>query len=339
MKVNWPLTMRAAAIFAVLTMTCCAPLHAQEFPVEVEHRFGTARIAEAPQRVVSIGFIEHDFLLSLGVVPVGLRRWYGDHPYGVWPWAQEALGDVEPYVMQGEIDVERIAFLEPDLIVGQWSGMTARQYALLSQIAPTLAPQAGAGDYGMPWPSMLRQAALATGRNAQAEAIIARLEARFAGLRAAHPDWQDKSAVMVWAGQTGAYTREDVRGRFLEDLGFTVPDAVNELGTERNFYVLIPAEDPSPIDTDVLIWIDAIGSVAGLERMPLRPMMRAYHEGREVYSDPLLSAALSHSSPLSLDYALDRLVPLIEQAADGDPATVVRSSEQMNMLRSHAVSR
>jgi iron complex transport system substrate-binding protein len=36
-----------------------------------------------------------------------------------------------------------------------------------------------------------------------------------------------------------------------------------------------------------------------------------------------LSGAFSFSSLLSIDYALDKLVPLIELAIDGDPNTVV----------------
>lgn len=305
---------------------------AQAFPVEIEHRYGTAHIPERPQKIVSLSFIGHDFLLALGVVPHALRRWYGTDPYGVWVWGHDALGDAQPIVMQGQIDIEKIAQMKPDLIIGQWSGMTGHDYALLSQIAPTIAPRAEHGDYGTPWQDMLRTAGLATGHAQKAQDIITRLEGRFARIRADHPDWAGKTAVMVWIGQTGAYTNRDIRGRFLEDLSLRVPQAVNDRGTDKNFYTLIPAEDLSPIDADALIWIDAGGALPGLARKPLRRTMRAYREGREIYADPLLSAALSHSSPLSLDYALDRLEPLLDAALDGDPVTVVTSSRDAGIL-------
>ncbi|MEL6681653.1 MAG: ABC transporter substrate-binding protein [Pseudomonadota bacterium] len=321
------------AIIAMLPAIHSSLAYADGYPVEIKHEYGSAVIDQKPERIVSLSFIGHDFLLALDEVPVALRYWYGTDPYGVWPWAQDALGDATPIVMQGEIDVERIAALDPDLIVGQWSGMSARDYALLSQIAPTIGPAQGAEDYGMAWQDMLRVLGQATGKANKANQIVNRIETRFADLRDAHLPWQGAGAVMVWAGQVGTFTNRDIRGQFLEELGFVVPDAINEMGSANNFYVLMPPEDISPIDTDLLIWIDAGGSVPKLHDMPLRPLMRAYQEGREIYADPLLSAALSHSSPLSLDYALDRLVPLIEAAIDGDPTTIVPSSEEAGIVR------
>src|SRR5688500_17670537 len=66
------------------------------FPVTVEHKFGETLVEEEPARVVSVGYTEHDVLLQLGVVPVGVTDWYGDQPFATWPWAQDLLGDAEP---------------------------------------------------------------------------------------------------------------------------------------------------------------------------------------------------------------------------------------------------
>ena len=304
----------------------------QAFPVFIEHQYGETRVQSEPSRIVSLSFIGHDFLLALGEPPHALRKWFGPHPYGVWPWAVEALGEATPIVMQGEIDIEAIAAMQPDLIVGQWSGMTRREYQLLSRIAPTVPPQTRYGDYGTPWQEMLRTLGRATGRLDQAEEIIAGIDARFHDIRQAHPEWEGASSVMVWAGQIGAYNARDIRGQFIEALGFKVPEAINTRASFNNYYALIPPEDLSPIDVEALIWLDAGGSVSQLERMSLRPTLRAYGEGREIYADVLLSAALSHSSPLSLNYALDRLVPLLEAAMDGDPATAVPSTAEAGLL-------
>ncbi|MFC3614176.1 ABC transporter substrate-binding protein [Lutimaribacter marinistellae] len=319
------------ALLLSLTLAS-APAAAQEFPVRIPHAFGTAEIPDRPTRVVSLSFIGHDFLLALGLRPYALRKWYGDYPFGVWPWAQDALGQAEPIVMQGEIDIEAISAMQPDLIVGQWSGMTAHDYRLLSQIAPTLAHQAEWGPYGAPWQGMLRNLGRATGHSDRAEAWIDRLDARFARIRADHPDWQGASAAVVWAGRIGAYTGRDIRGRLLRDLGFTIPTEIDARGGLNTTYVPIPPEDLSPIDVDALIWLDAGAGTDRLNALPLRNTMRAYAEGREVYSGLMLSAAMSHSSPLSLDHALDTLVPLLEAAMDGDPATVVASSAKAGIL-------
>ncbi len=56
-------------------------------------------------------------------------------PGGIYPWAEEALGDAElPEVLEDAngIEVEKVAALAPDLIVGQYSGITEKEYELLS---------------------------------------------------------------------------------------------------------------------------------------------------------------------------------------------------------------
>jgi iron complex transport system substrate-binding protein len=303
-----------------------------EFPVRVSHKYGTAEITSEPSRVVSLSFIGHDFLLALGVVPHALRMWYGPHPFGVWPWAQDALGDGEPIVMRGELDIEAIAAMKPDLIVGQWSGMTESDYALLSQIAPTIAPKEGWGDYGAPWDEMLRTLGVATGRSDTAEGHIARINARFALIRAAHPEWQGASAVTVWSGRVGAYTARDIRGQFLAELGFKEPDALRYVGIFEGFYKIVPEEVTDPIDADALIWLDSGTNVEKINSLPLRHTMRANQEGREIYLGLDETAAISHASPLSIDYTLDFLVPLLEAAMDGDPTTEVSSSRAAGIL-------
>ena len=65
-----------------------------------------------PERVISVGYNEQDAILALGVIPVGIRDWYGDQPYAVWPWAQDELGDAKPEVLSGTgINFEQVASL------------------------------------------------------------------------------------------------------------------------------------------------------------------------------------------------------------------------------------
>ena len=85
------------------------------FPVTVEHALGTTTIEAEPTRVVTVGVTEQDFVLAVGVIPVGVTEWYGEQPYATWPWAQDELGDAKPEVLTTEdgLDYERIAALEP----------------------------------------------------------------------------------------------------------------------------------------------------------------------------------------------------------------------------------
>jgi iron complex transport system substrate-binding protein len=313
--------------------TVAATESADQFPVTIEHKYGEITIDADPQRVVSVGFAEHDGLLALGVMPVGVRDWYGDQPFGTWPWAQDELGDHEPELLAPtELNFEQIAALEPDLIVGISSGMTEEDYATLSAIAPTLAQPGEYVDYGTPWQEAFQITARAVGRTAEADALLADLDEKFATAREDHPEFEGSTAAVAFTFEAlpGAYSSQDNRSQILIDLGFVVPPEFDELAGDA-FYFSVSQEELATLDQDVIVWV--VSNEAGYEAVraePLRPTMRAYTEGREVVADPLLSGAFSHASVLSLDFVLDELVPELALAVDGDPSTVVPSAELLN---------
>ena len=311
---------------AALLLLTAAVAMASGFPQRFDHRFGSTEVTGAPRRVVSLGHTGHDDLLALGVVPVGLRYWYGDFPHGVWPWAEPALRGETPEVLRGDLSMERIAALRPDLILAISSGITAEDYAILSQIAPTIATEAAYGDFGTPWAVRARTTGRAIGREEAAEAAIAAIHDRMAAIRAAHPEWAGQQAVAAyaWGGAPGAFRAGDPRVDVLTDLGFALPPML--AAPEGSFFVEISAEDLSLLDVDLLLWVTETPDASAIRALPLRPTLRAVREGREAVADPLLAGALSHASLLSLPYALDRLVPEIAAAADGDPATPVPSA-------------
>jgi iron complex transport system substrate-binding protein len=295
------------------------------FPVTLEHKYGETVLEEAPARVVSVGFTDQDFLLALDVVPVGIRDWYGDQPHATWPWAQEALGGAEPQVLPADaLSFEAIAALRPDLIVGVSSGMTAEEYETLSAIAPTLAQSDEYVDYGVPWQAATRAIGAAVGKADEAEALVAEVEALFASARAAHPEFEGASGVVAFvmeADEVGGYAEEDTRSRILEDLGFEVPAEIDELAGD-SFYASFSAENIDRLDADLVAWIAATDDVvAQIKASPLRSGLRAAEEGREVFLDVEVGAAAGFSSPLSLPYVLEELVPRFALAVDGDPAT------------------
>lgn len=296
------------------------------FPVTIEHKYGSTTLTAPPQRVVSVGYSEQDALLALGVAPVGLRDWYGNQPYAVWPWAQDELGDATPEIIGlGELDLEAIVALEPDFITGVSSGMTAEEYATLSRIAPTLAQPGEYVDYGTPWDEELRLIARALGRSEEAEQIIDDIDAQFEAARDANPAFSGATGAFAFLYQElpGAYASQDTRSRFLERLGFQIPAIYDELAGE-SFFVSFSEERIDLLDVDVIVWIasSAEGRQAILD-LPMRGRLDAADEGREVFLDTVLGGALSFSSPLSIPYALDRLVPALAAAVDGDPDTLV----------------
>lgn len=308
------------------------------FPVTIQHKFGETTVDSPPERVVSIGYNEHDFLLALGVVPVGVRDWYGEQPNSVWPWAQDALGGATPGQVADEngLNYEAIAAMQPDVIVGVWSGMTEAEFGLLSEIAPTIAQPGEYTDYGTPWQEQTMILGQATGRVAEAEAAVARVNDKLVAAREAHPEWEGKTAAVAFLFDAlpGAYNSEDTRSRFLADLGFVIPEKFDESSTDSFFFETSVETLPEDLDTDLIVW------VAGSEELfpdlvaalPTRTALPAFQTGSEIFASTLLTGAFSHSSPLSLEYVIDAMIPELELAMDGDPSTVVPSAEQFGTV-------
>lgn len=298
------------------------------FPVTVKHKFGTTEMADAPRRIVSIGYQEQDVLYALGAKPVAVRYWFGDTGDVIFPWAEDEAGGAKPEILNmayGELNYEKIAALRPDLILGVYSGITAKEYETLSAIAPTVAQPEGYVDFGVPWQVAARQAGTAIGRLQQAEELIAELEAKFAGVRDAHPEWAGKQVVVVAyrPGGSGVFASQDPRARFFTDLGFKVPAAIDELAGEK-FYGTLSPERFDVIDGDLIVWDQMTyvdGGRGAITRDPVVAGLQAMKEGRAIYMEGEMEAAFAFNSPLSLGFVLDEIVPLLEAATDGDPAT------------------
>lgn len=295
------------------------------FPINIEHKFGTTEIPAKPLRVVSVGYSEQDDLLALGVKPVAVRDWYGDFPFAVWPWAQDELGDAEPVVMTRDgYDYETIAELNPDIIIGLYSGMSRREYQRLSRIAPTIAQPGEYIDYGTPWDEKHIIIGRALGYEDLAIENVAKVEARFDSLRQQHPEFENKVATVAYyySGEPGAYSEGDLRSLFLQKLGFQLSPEITELAGD-SFYASFSEERLDLLDNDLLIWLSAGDALQDVEGIALRKQMNFYKEGREVFAGGLLGGAFSFFSPLSLDYLLDTLIPDMVTAIDGDPETQV----------------
>lgn len=294
-----------------------------------EHAYGETVLSKPAERVVSLGYNVHDALLALDVVPVGIRQWFGNQPYGVWPWAQSHLGDAKPQLISGEVSMEVVAGLQPDLIVAVGSGISKDEYDVLSQIAPVLMQPSDKPAYGTGWDDLTRMVAKAVGKSELAEKRIAETEAKFQAMRDAHPDWNGMTAVCAYnfGGETGAFIGSDTRASFLSELGFKPTEKILSLSETQGFYARLSPEDLSPLDADLLIWVSTSDKVPDIQTLPLRKTLRAHTDGREVFAGEIMAAALSFGSILSLPYALDALKDDIVLALDGDPKTPVVSSK------------
>lgn len=313
--------------FSVLTLLALllvslVPLAAQEtdpFPVTIEHQYGSTTIPESPQRIVAIGYTEQDFLLALGITPVAVRYWYGDEADTIRPWAQEYVEGDDPIVLNmtyGALNYEAILELQPDLISAVTSGITEDEYELLSEIAPTITQTSDYINFGMPWQEVMKMVGMAVGKSAEAETIVEDVETLFEDVRDSHPQFEGKTVAVTYfsEGTYGFYTDQDSRGRFFTELGFVVPEELVEIAGE-SFYANISEEQVQLLDQDLIAILNLQfieGGREALETEPLFSQLNATQEGRVLYLDEQSENALGFSSPLSLSYALDAVLPQLE---------------------------
>jgi iron complex transport system substrate-binding protein len=305
------------------------------FPVTVEHTFGETTIDAAPTRVVSVGYTEHDTLLALGVTPVAVTDWYGDQPFATWPWAQDELGDAEPEVLSSAdgFQYERIAALDPDLIIGVNAGMDEVAYDRLRQIAPTVAHPAGAEAYFSPWDEQARLVGQAVGREDEVEALIDDVEQQFADAGTAHPEFEGTPIVFLqnafYEGAAIAYP-DGLSTAFLTDLGFTIPSELAPFDRDgEGAQAYIPLEQLSVLDAaEVLLWAtETPEDRANLEAEPVYGNLQAVKDGRLVFTDGVTAGAVYFTSLLSLPYVLEHLVPALASTLAGEgPATIGAAS-------------
>lgn len=318
-----------AAVGACSAGTAAAPAP-QPAASTVQHKYGTTEVPAEPARIVTVGLTDQDAALALGVKPVGTIDWYGGYPNGVWPWQQEEFGAELPTVVgdASTIDFEAVAALQPDLILGVYSGLTQADYDKLAQIAPTVAQPVGFEDYLAPWQDQTRLIGQALGQAEQADALIAGVEAKFEEAIAAHPEFAGKTVAATAfnePGSYGIYGADDAKNRFFTSLGFIVPEPIKEL-TASGGYGSISAERFDLLDVDLLVWFTSTTPelIPELEASPVYQQLGAHREGRDIFlgpQDKVLNGAISWSTVLSLPIAIDEMVPRLPVALDGDPAT------------------
>lgn len=332
-----PRALLALLAAAAVGTACAAPAPPEvpepavdgAFPVTVDHAYGRTEIPAEPVRVLTLGLSDQDPLLALGVTPVAVYPWYGDYESATWPWAQDELGDARPTVLAGgvrneaEPPLEEIASLRPDLILSLYNGTTEEQYQQLSAIAPTVVPDEEFLDFTITWQEATRATGEALGREDEALALVERLEQEFAEAAAAHPEFAGQRVVVAERfepGQSVVRSGNDVRARFFADLGFEVPTEVGGVRPDEFGEIMVSDELMGELSRDLLVWNVGFAPEerAAVEASPLYPTLPVVQAGRVLWiEDPVVSGAFSWGTVLSLDYALEQLVPRVAETVTG----------------------
>ncbi|MGO1637117.1 ABC transporter substrate-binding protein [Ancrocorticia populi] len=298
-----------------------------DFPIEIEHAFGTTTIESKPERVASVNWANHEVPLALGVVPVGMAaaNFGDDDGDGVLPWVDEKLDELgaETPVLFDEtdgIDFEAVADTDPDVILAAYSGLTQEDYDTLSEIAPVVAfPEAA---WATSWRDVILYNSKGMGMEAEGEQLVADLESEISDTVADYPNLEGKATMFVTHVDTtdlstvNFYTANDTRAAFFEDLGLTTPKAVEEASASGEFSGSVSAEQVDQFDdVDLIVTYGDQELVDVLKADPLLGQMPAIANDSIVFLDgsgPMGTAA--NPTPLSISWVLDDYVKELSEA-------------------------
>lgn len=302
-----------AAAAGLLLATACARDEQGDGSVTVAHRFGETTVPAPPTRVVSAGFTEQDDLLALGVVPIAVTNWWGDQPFGVWPWAQPKLGAAQPVVLNLErgLQFDQIAALRPDLIVATNAGVDQESYHRLSEIAPTIA-QSTDDPFFEPWKDQATAIGQALFQRDQMASLINEVDNRFTAAAHAHVEFEDKEALLLqgtlWNDNVVA-TLTGWRTEFLTQMGLTIPEDITAYRVDEHRAVIPRAAALDVLDqADVLIW-----TTENEAEQAAITALGAAIQAKNVFTGKDLAGAIAFSSVLSLPVVADQLPPMLSR--------------------------
>lgn len=297
---------------------------AQDFPVTIEHAYGETVIESQPERVVTWGWVAHDVVLDLGIVPVGLPRVsYGGDEEGVSPWTREALDrlgvDLPPILGEagGEVSLETILSLDPDIILAPYSGLTEDEYEALSRIAPVVpfrtAPWQGT------WQESVEVIGKALGRVQAAETLAAETEALIASAATDHPELAGKTVLNFVNRDDGTISVRngfDPRTQLLVEAGLV--SAADDDAGSTGYNYLVSHENFGDLDADILVaFLNTPQASEAFFALPYIASTPQVQQGRiaVIDSEALTMAVGGSISPLSLRWGWSQLVERLAEAA------------------------
>lgn len=253
-----PLLRRSALLLLIALTGCNQPPDqsnsaASEDCQTVIHDGGETKVCAQPKRIVTVGPNLLELLLALDVQPVGHAEYFPttsstfERPAQQIPYLGERLTGMPRNVgTASDPSMEAIASLQPDLILAD-SLKNKDEYALLSQIAPTLL--FNYSDAERDWQTGLRAIAAPLNKTEQAETLIAQEKQRFDRFRdrlqpvaATYPNVlmflseQIEQAIEI-------ETPNSACGGLMEDLGFEV---------------MVPSSLKNPEQTSTILSLEAI---------------------------------------------------------------------------------
>ncbi|TCK07151.1 ABC transporter substrate-binding protein [Marinobacterium mangrovicola] len=233
---------------AIITLLALLTLSTSVFASErvIKHAFGITHISGKPERVVSLYQGATDTAVALGIPPVGAVESWLEKP--MYSYLREALEHTDYLGLETQPDLESIAWLKPDLIVGA-RYRHEQIYPLLSRIAPTVVP-----DTAFDFKAMLKLIGEAAGRQQQADQLLNQWDKRVESTRnrlsrQLGKGWPQQAAVISFRADHARIYYDSFARRILDEIGFDRPNSQKKDGWGIKLTSLesIPAMDADVI--------------------------------------------------------------------------------------------
>ncbi|GFN32810.1 ABC transporter substrate-binding protein [Paenibacillus xylaniclasticus] len=192
---------------------------------EISHAMGTAKVEGTPERVVVLTNEGTEALLALGVKPIGAVESYEGDPW--YPHIKDQMEGVEVLGSESQPNIELIASLKPDLIIGN-KLRQEKVYDQLNAIAPTVMSETLRGE----WQANFKLYAEALNKKEEGDKLLADFAKKIEDAKATLGDDLKKkvSIVRFMPDKTRIYYNQTFSGVILEQIGLARPEAQSKDG-------------------------------------------------------------------------------------------------------------
>lgn len=285
------------------------------WPVSITHKFGTATMTAPPNRVVALG--DEDAVYALDITPVGISTTADQSPWLAGRVDTKATTLID---VSNGLNIEAVAALRPDVILGVNFFDMPKHYRALSAIAPTVAYEEEWG--GQSWQEQALVVGRAVGREASARDQIARTEAAIADTRAASPGLAGKTFTMSYVFAPNEIvtlrSKHDPSVRLFNELGLQLAQPVTGLPqiAPDNPGGALSFEQIEKLDADLVLMLYMSDELRrSFERNPLYRRLDAVRDQRFFALDLPTVSQLRTPTVLGVPWALTQVAPALRAAA------------------------
>jgi len=182
----------------------------------IKHAMGETEVPTEPKKVVILTNEGTEALLALGVKPIGAANSLNGNPW--YEHITKEMTGVTPVGAEKTINLEAVASLEPDLIIGT-KPRHEKIYSQLSKIAPTVLSEDLRGN----WQINFKLYANALGKTNEANDLLKAYEKRIEDIKAklGEEGLKQKVAVIRFSnGETRFYLGNSFSGKAIDGIGF-----------------------------------------------------------------------------------------------------------------------